>query len=510
MHGQKACPWRLIFLFGIFLSMREKNKNEGSECGDEAHNKPSILKALFSSQYLTYLDVVESEGLGNLSSVVKDTFDAFAKCGSMTEGFAYLRCDTCEEFQVCGFSCKRRGFCPRCASRRGASHEVHLMDNVFPEVDVRQWVMTYPPQIRYLMATNREAMSLVHRVSEHEIGLYYRRRGRQRLGIQGQTGSVSFIQMAGSALNLAPHAHSLFVDGVFVENSNGIQIFHSLPPSPSDIEHVLSHICSKVFEALQQRDLLEKYDSGEGYVYNIPDRLAPWNINDLCAAASIGYRSALGERKGKGLRKVGWAMRAGGDTSVSAEGGYLQNGFSIHCDRRVKGHQRDKLRKLVGYVSRPMVPESRLSWTEDGLVELELKRKWDDGTTAIQFDPLEMIEKLACLVPHRWKNLVIYSGCFAPNSGVRDEIVPDMEERRNTAGNRSWYIPWAELLAKTFGKDLFTCPNCDSRRRVLMLITHKELIGKILASLGISPDPPSFSPSRYDRLVFDSDDFQND
>ena len=140
--------------------MREKNKNEGSGCGDEAHSKPSILKTLFSSQYLTYLDVVESEGRGNLSSVIKDTFDAFAKCGSMTEGFAYLRCDTCEEFQVCGFSCKRRGFCPRCASRRGASHEVHLMDNVFPEVDVRQWVMTYPPQIRYLIATNREAMNL--------------------------------------------------------------------------------------------------------------------------------------------------------------------------------------------------------------------------------------------------------------------------------------------------------------------------------------------------------------
>ncbi len=202
-----------------------------------------------------------------------------------------------------------------------------------------------------------------------------------------------------------------------------------------------------------------------------------------------------------------WVIRAPrGETNVSVEGAYFQNGFSLHCERRVKGHQRGKLKKLVGYVARPMVSEERLCWTEDGLIRLDLKRAWNDGTSAIDFDPLEMLEKLACLVPHRWKNLVIYSGCFAPNSEIREDIVPDMEERRNSAGKRSWYIPWSELLKRTFGIDLFTCPNCKNRRIPLMLVTHKETIKKILEDLKISSDPPSLSSSRFGRLVFDQDE----
>ena len=55
---------------------------------------------------------------------------------------------------------------------------------------------------------------------------------------------------------------------------------------------------------------------------------------------------------------------------------------------------------------------------------LTLKRPFSDGTTAVKFSPMELIEKLAAIIPYPHKNLVIYSGCFAPNSKIRPHIIP--------------------------------------------------------------------------------------
>ncbi|KIG14059.1 Transposon-like protein [Enhygromyxa salina] len=49
------------------------------------------------------------------------------------------------------FSCKKRGFCPSCAGRRMADVAAHLVDEVFPEVPVRQWVCSLPWRLRYAM-----------------------------------------------------------------------------------------------------------------------------------------------------------------------------------------------------------------------------------------------------------------------------------------------------------------------------------------------------------------------
>ena len=38
-------------------------------------------------------------------------------------------------------------------------------------------------------------------------------------------------------------------------------------------------------------------------------------------------------------------------------------------------------------------------WTADGQVRLELRRPWSDGTTDLLFDPVELLERLAALVP---------------------------------------------------------------------------------------------------------------
>ena len=61
------------------------------------------------------------------------------------------------------------------------------------------------------------------------------------------------------------------------------------------------------------------------------------------------------------------------------------------------------------YALRPPVAQDRLQWTEDGLVRLELRRPWSNGTTHLLFDPVELLERLAALTPRPRIHLILYS-----------------------------------------------------------------------------------------------------
>jgi hypothetical protein len=64
----------------------------------------------------------------------------------------------------------------------------------------------------------------------------------------------------------------------------------------------------------------------------------------------------------------------------------------------------------------------------DDKLSFALKTPWDDGTTHIVLSPLELLEKLAALVPPPRVNLVRYHGVLAPNAKDRDKIVPAGEK----------------------------------------------------------------------------------
>ena len=61
---------------------------------------------------------------------------------SHPHGFLRLRCEDCGHEKLVAFSCKRRGFCPSCGARRMAETTAHLVDQVVPQVPVRQWVLS--------------------------------------------------------------------------------------------------------------------------------------------------------------------------------------------------------------------------------------------------------------------------------------------------------------------------------------------------------------------------------
>jgi len=75
--------------------------------------------------------------------------------------------------------------------------------------------------------------------------------------------------------------------------------------------------------------------------------------------------------------------------------------------------------RLCRYIARPPLALSRIQLQRDGLVVVGLKRVWSDGSRQLVFSPIELIEKLAALVPPPRVNQVLYHGVLAPRAKWR-------------------------------------------------------------------------------------------
>jgi hypothetical protein len=78
-------------------------------------------------------------------------------------------------------------------------------------------------------------------------------------------------------------------------------------------------------------------------------------------------------------------------------------GFSLEAGAHVHQSDRTALEHLCRYGLRPPLALNRLSRASDGRVVLRLKRPMYDGTREVAFTPLQLLRRLAALVPPvRW------------------------------------------------------------------------------------------------------------
>ena len=159
---------------------------------------------------------------------------AFLDCGIPSHGFIRVHCDSCGYDRIVPFSCKGRGFCSSCCGRRMADTAAHLVDRVLPEVRTRQWVLTLPYTLRFLIAYDSKLIAAIHSILAQTVFASLRRRtGLSALERRAKGGAVTFVQRFGDALNLNVRFHMLALDGVYAEDDDGILRFHDVG-SPSD------------------------------------------------------------------------------------------------------------------------------------------------------------------------------------------------------------------------------------------------------------------------------------
>jgi hypothetical protein len=103
----------------------------------------SILYRTVQAHLETFLAQTAGEdGEPGLPRFIEREFEAYLRCGILAHGFARVRCTRCPFERLVPFSCKGRGFCPSCGSRRMTERAAHLVEAVLPRVPVRQWVLT--------------------------------------------------------------------------------------------------------------------------------------------------------------------------------------------------------------------------------------------------------------------------------------------------------------------------------------------------------------------------------
>jgi hypothetical protein len=244
------------------------------------------------------------------------------------------------------------------------------------------------------------------------------------------------------------------------------------------------------------------------------------------------------------------------------------SGVSLHANVAVPGRDRRRLERLCRYVARPPVATERLSRMEDGRLLYRLKHRWRDGTTHVVFEPQELVEKLAALVPPPRFHLVRYHGILGPCASERDRVVPGAGTAREPArpppGNRfldpsvkphsrtearghgmgaipdrpSLSVPsdpvgdrvttaacdleepvpasgvpalrprrlaWAELLRRVFAVDVLECPSCGGRMRLLAAIQPPDATEAILNCLELPSRAPPTSPAVPDAEEWAAD-----
>jgi hypothetical protein len=473
----------------------------------------TVLYHVIAEHLETFLaslaDDLEATGL---PAYVQREFYDYLRCGILAHGFLRLGCDTCHHELLVPFSCKRRGFCPSCAGRRMAQTAAHLVEQVIPWVPTRQWVVSVPIPLRYWTASSPDLTAKVHTIIRTTIAQYYVNQavqgGAERHKVH--PGSVTFIQRFGSALQLNVHYHVLCLEGVFLDRTDQgrpPRFLAGEPPTDTDIAAVIQKISRRVIRSLRRLGYLETdMEPPVATGYDPLRETAPELARTM--AASVQQRLAFGERAGHKVRRISSGFGAEGEAPrLTGPHCASVNGFSLHAHTQIPAHRRDQLERLLRYTARGAVSLERLQEDANGDLVYTFTHPWSDGTTGIRLSPLELLEKLAALVPLPHVHLVRYGGCLAPHSHLRGAILPTprqqgLDEPEACPPSPRW--SWARLLQRVFDLEMATCPWCQrGALRLIAVITQGEVIRKILRHLKLSVDPPPIAPAHTRQATCD-------
>ncbi|MCH7714877.1 MAG: transposase [Gemmatimonadetes bacterium] len=377
-----------------------------------------MLYQVVQENLATFLAQADADGR-RVPGFVRRGLEKFLDCGILGRGFVRIVCDDCKDQHLVAMSCKVRGLCPSCGGRRMSESAAHLVDNVLPRVPVRQWVLSLPIRLRYILAYNADLCAQVLNLFLREVYRWYRWTAKIELGLdsvrEARCGSVTFIQRADSGLRLNLHFHTLAMDGVYVSMQDDWRkpptFFALSNPTDEAIAHVAIAVRRKVLHLLEQAG----HDLGDPDAFDDFAEREP--LLAACSAASVTSMVTTGRRAGQAIERlrepsVAMTPHLASTRCVNVDG------FSLHANVRVRSADRKALEKLCRYAARPPIANDRLQRMPDGKIAYHLKRIWSDGSSAILFEPLDLVAKLLPIIPPPMVNQTRYHGVLAPADRV--------------------------------------------------------------------------------------------
>ncbi len=479
------------------------------------HPERTLLYQTVAEHYETWLDLSSAgqfDGQGDHHTpkpYVRQAFEKYLECGIFAHGFARARCGDCGHDFLVAFSCKGRGVCPSCNTRRMAETAAHLSDHVFPRLPVRQWVLSVPKRLRYFMQRDGATLGMVLRIFLRVIAQTLQANSPGAANVDKAAlhiGAIAFIHRFGSSLNEHVHFHVCAVDGVFEEVAGGQEgdaadaasqisppriIFHPATGVTADaVGQAQASLRRRILRAFVGRDLLESFEAQE----------------------MLGYR---------------------------------HSGFSVDTSVCIAAQDRAGLERLLRYCARPPFSMERLRKAGSELVYRCAKQHSEPGgnlhgkrgtqADEITLTPLELIDRIAALVPPPRTHRHRYYGVLAPHSPHRAAVVALAAGQTAGAGaaqhepvgvpatvdvmvnamgvaavgapsqpepvqpalpKRPAHYLWAVLIARIYEVFPLLCPICGGQMRIIAFITHSADIRHILEHIGVDSEPPRITPAR--------------
>jgi hypothetical protein len=427
-----------------------------------------------------------------LPKYAKKELEAYLDCGLLCRGFARLKCQSCTQSRLVAFSCKGRGFCPACLGRRMCATAANLMERVLPQVALRQWVLTFPFAWRARLASDAALLGRLTGILVQTVHDFYVQHGVSCGGGKGKTGAVTVVQRTSSDLRLNPHLHVIFLDGTYHENGSELEWTELGHLKTTEVGQVLHRAVLRMSRHLSRRAKRDRQQEPENQDAE----------HGLLGSAVSGQTPPAGPQWLRGLEPSSPSALAYEKPLCASF-----DGFTLHAGTRAGALATAGREALLRYALRPPIGQERIVPQQDGMVRIVLKRAFSDGTVAVDMDPLSLLCRLVTSVPAPRSHTVKYSGVLASASRWRSRITPhsvsgDTSETTaatdaaQAAPKRGTYRPWAELLRRTFGVDVLSCPRCQGRMKLLAMVTDAKSVARYLANIGEPTEVPGRSPNR--------------
>lgn len=136
-----------------------------------------------------------------------------------------------------------------------------LVGEVLPHEPTRQWVLSFPFQLRFLFASRPELMGKALGIVPRAIASHLiKKAGKTQK--TSKAGAVTLIQRFSSAINLNVHFEMLFLDGAYAKNNYGKAIFQRTnSPTQEELAQLVHTISHRVARYLERQGILEREES---------------------------------------------------------------------------------------------------------------------------------------------------------------------------------------------------------------------------------------------------------
>ena len=221
------------------------------------------------------------------------------------------------------------------------------------------------------------------------------------------TGAITLVQRFGGSLNLNVHFHVVFLDGVFTRDKHRRVHFHSLPPPDrDDLDAIVRRIHKRALAWLKRRGHIADEREGDAE----PGAIA------ACAAIAM--------QRGSFTKLI----EDDPTTIASKEPKLLpcladHEGWNLHAGVAIPAGNDLGRERLLRYGARPPLALDRLRRLRDGRMAYRVKYS-RTGSKYRVMTPLEMLARLAALIPPPRYPLVRFHGVLGPRSAWRKDVVP--------------------------------------------------------------------------------------